>query len=257
MPAVAEMLKASEAAVVSRVSLRRHQSRHRRTHSPRGPSFRSTTVVISWLGPARSSPSISKAPPSHLGRTTFAIPDGRGSTSKSAHRSLAGFVARGLDCAPRVPDDRSYALYERCERTAGRLAAAREIVTSSPEILGGTPVVRGSRVPVYDVAASQAAGHSTERILETWPSLDAEKIRLASIYAEANPLRPAPRLRRPSRRLGHHHRSSRPPSQENGMKYLIDECLSPETGKNGNRKRPRRTSHVVWMKLGGLKDWEL
>ncbi|NRP75544.1 hypothetical protein ILFOPFJJ_06467 [Ensifer psoraleae] len=28
---------------------------------------------------------------------------------------------------------------------------------------------------VYDVATSVAAGHSTGRILETWPSLDAEK----------------------------------------------------------------------------------
>nr|WP_200997115.1 DUF433 domain-containing protein [Rhizobium rhizogenes] len=74
------------------------------------------------------------------------------------------------------------------------LAAAREIVISSPDILGGTPVVRGTRIPVYDVATSVAAGHSTERILETWPSLDVEKIRLASIYAEANPLRGRPRV---------------------------------------------------------------
>ncbi|MDE4605815.1 DUF433 domain-containing protein [Sinorhizobium meliloti] len=34
------------------------------------------------------------------------------------------------------------------------LAAAREIVTASPDVLGGTPVIRGTRVPVYDVAAS-------------------------------------------------------------------------------------------------------
>jgi len=48
--------------------------------------------------------------------------------------------------------------------------------------------------PVYDVAASIAAGHSVERIVETWPRLDAEKIRLTSIYAEANPLRGRPRV---------------------------------------------------------------
>lgn len=74
------------------------------------------------------------------------------------------------------------------------LAAAREIVTASPDVLGGTPVIRGTRVPVYDVAASVAADYSVERILEAWPSLDAEKIRLASIYAEANPLRGRPRV---------------------------------------------------------------
>ena len=35
-----------------------------------------------------------------------------------------------------------------------RLAAAREAVVSDPEILGGIPVLRGTRVPVYDVASS-------------------------------------------------------------------------------------------------------
>ncbi|MGV2981207.1 DUF433 domain-containing protein [Camelimonas sp. ID_303_24] len=74
------------------------------------------------------------------------------------------------------------------------LAAAREMVTASPDILSGTPVIRGARVPVYDVAASVAAGHSTERILAAWPSIDAEKVRLAAIYAEANPLRGRPRF---------------------------------------------------------------
>ncbi|MGK9337332.1 DUF5615 family PIN-like protein [Sinorhizobium meliloti] len=38
------------------------------------------------------------------------------------------------------------------------------------------------------------------------------------------------------------------------MKYLIDECLSPELAIE---KGHGETSHVVWMKLGGLKDWEL
>lgn len=73
------------------------------------------------------------------------------------------------------------------------LTAAREMVTTSPDILGGTPVICGTRVPVYDVATSLAAGHSMERLLAAWPSLDAEKVRLAAIYAEANPLRGRPR----------------------------------------------------------------
>ncbi len=75
----------------------------------------------------------------------------------------------------------------------GRLAAARNMVESSPEILGGTPVIRGTRVPVHDIAASVAAGHSTERILAGYPGLDADKVELATIYAEANPARGRPR----------------------------------------------------------------
>ncbi|MEO9336777.1 DUF5615 family PIN-like protein [Mesorhizobium sp. SB112] len=41
------------------------------------------------------------------------------------------------------------------------------------------------------------------------------------------------------------------------MKFLIDECLSPELAKLALDKGFGETSHVVWLKLGGLKDWEL
>jgi uncharacterized protein (DUF433 family) len=81
-------------------------------------------------------------------------------------------------------------------RTAERLARllqAREAVEVSPEVLSGTPVIRGTRVPVYDVAASAAAGVPQERILAAYPSLDADKIELASIYAQATPPRGRPR----------------------------------------------------------------
>lgn len=41
------------------------------------------------------------------------------------------------------------------------------------------------------------------------------------------------------------------------MKFLIDECLSPELAKLALEKGHGETSHVIWMKLAGLKDWEL
>lgn len=69
------------------------------------------------------------------------------------------------------------------------LKAARELVTMSDDVLSGTPVIRGTRVPVYDVAASVAAGYPLEQILTAYPSLDAEMVRLAAIYAEADPPR--------------------------------------------------------------------
>jgi hypothetical protein len=47
---------------------------------------------------------------------------------------------------------------------------------------------------VHDVAASVAAGYPTDRLLAAYPSLDAEKLRLAAIYAEANPPRGRPRV---------------------------------------------------------------
>lgn len=74
-----------------------------------------------------------------------------------------------------------------------RLAEARNMVVSSPGILSGTPVIRGTRVPVHDVAASVAAGLTADRILAAYPGLDAGKIELATIFAEAYPARGRPR----------------------------------------------------------------
>jgi uncharacterized protein (DUF433 family) len=75
----------------------------------------------------------------------------------------------------------------------GRLEDARKMVSESSEILSGTPVIRGTRVPVHDVAASVAAGIPMDRILAGYPSISADQVELASIYSEANPPRGRPR----------------------------------------------------------------
>jgi uncharacterized protein (DUF433 family) len=74
-----------------------------------------------------------------------------------------------------------------------RLYAARKIVVSDPEILSGTPVIKGTRVPVYDIATSVAAGIPMGRILSSYPSLKCEQVELATLFAEANPSRGRPR----------------------------------------------------------------
>jgi uncharacterized protein (DUF433 family) len=74
-----------------------------------------------------------------------------------------------------------------------RLGAARDLVVSDPDILSGTPIIRGTRIPVHDVAASLAAGIPIERIVDAYPALDRRKVELAGIFAEANPPRGRPR----------------------------------------------------------------
>jgi uncharacterized protein (DUF433 family) len=76
-----------------------------------------------------------------------------------------------------------------------RLNAARAQVSVDDEILSGTPVIKGTRVPVYDVAASVAAGIPMFRILAAYPSLNQEQVELAALYADANPQRGRPRQR--------------------------------------------------------------
>jgi hypothetical protein len=41
------------------------------------------------------------------------------------------------------------------------------------------------------------------------------------------------------------------------MKFLVDECLSPELTKLAHAKGYGESAHVVWLGRAGLKDWEL
>ena len=66
---------------------------------------------------------------------------------------------------------------------------AREMVVEDPEILRGAPVLRGTRIPVYDIAAAVAAGQSPAHLKVAYPDLDDDRLALASLYAEAT--RPA------------------------------------------------------------------
>jgi uncharacterized protein (DUF433 family) len=73
------------------------------------------------------------------------------------------------------------------------LRRARQLVVSDPDIMGGDPVFRGTRVPVHMIADIQALGEPDDVLLESYPSITAEMARLASIYAAAYPLRGRPR----------------------------------------------------------------
>jgi uncharacterized protein (DUF433 family) len=73
------------------------------------------------------------------------------------------------------------------------LRRARQLVWSNPEIMGGDPVFRGTRVPVHMIAEIQAQGETEEVLLESYPSITAEMARLAAVYAAAYPLRGRPR----------------------------------------------------------------
>jgi uncharacterized protein (DUF433 family) len=62
-----------------------------------------------------------------------------------------------------------------------QLERMEEIVVSDPEIMRGTPVFKGKRIPVDLVADMLAQGATAEEILEGYPTLSKEKI-AAIIY---------------------------------------------------------------------------
>ncbi|WP_446745613.1 DUF433 domain-containing protein [Silvibacterium acidisoli] len=68
-----------------------------------------------------------------------------------------------------------------------RLEEARAIVVEDPEILSGTPVIKGTRVPVHDIAALFDAGTPVDEILKCYPSVKQRHVELASVYAQTFP----------------------------------------------------------------------
>jgi uncharacterized protein (DUF433 family) len=73
------------------------------------------------------------------------------------------------------------------------LRRARRLVVSDPEIMGGDPVFRGTRVPVHLIAELVAKGATEAELLGGYPRLTPEMIRAAPVYAAAYPLRGRPR----------------------------------------------------------------
>lgn len=81
-----------------------------------------------------------------------------------------------------------------------QLTKARRIVTSTADVLGGTPVFRGTRIPVHDIADMLANGDDPAAIVRAYPQLDRDRVRLASVYALAYPRRGRPRVKPPRSR---------------------------------------------------------
>jgi uncharacterized protein (DUF433 family) len=74
-----------------------------------------------------------------------------------------------------------------------QLRRARQLVVVDPEIMGGDPVFKGTRVPVHMIADILAQGEPEEVMLESYPRVTAEMLRLAPVYASAYPLKGRPR----------------------------------------------------------------
>ena len=82
----------------------------------------------------------------------------------------------------------------------GRGARRGERIIRDPQVCGGEPVFKGTRVTLRTVLASLAQGDSVEDILEDFPSLKPEDVRAAIVFAAASaeedlPVPAAPQIR--------------------------------------------------------------
>ena len=74
-----------------------------------------------------------------------------------------------------------------------RLGRARETITVDEAVLSGTPCVKGTRIPLHDVADVHVNGDNVEAIVNAWPGLTLSQVDAAACYARAYPRRGRPR----------------------------------------------------------------
>jgi uncharacterized protein (DUF433 family) len=74
------------------------------------------------------------------------------------------------------------ALYER----------AQALIVSDPTVMGGVPVIKGTRIPARTLHARVKGGDPVDTILAEYPYLDRQMLDAAVFYVEANPARGRP-----------------------------------------------------------------
>lgn len=82
------------------------------------------------------------------------------------------------------------------EERLSLLSSMQERVEVDPEVRGGEPVFRGTRIPIHGIARKQALGSAKEELLEDYPKLTEDDLELAARYAELYPRRGRPRVER-------------------------------------------------------------
>ena len=56
-------------------------------------------------------------------------------------------------------------------------------ITTNPQVMGGVPCIRDTRIPVATIVAMVAEGMSIKEIMDAYPDLEEEDIREALFYA--------------------------------------------------------------------------
>ena len=123
---------------------------------------------------------------------------GTGEMLSSAERNKL-FAAMGSSPRARTLGASALLIVDIAEarRQVGRgirtLEAAESIVASNKDILGGEPVIKGTRIPVHAIAAMRAAGASAEDLIAGYPELSRRSLDLAEAWSRAHPRRGRPK----------------------------------------------------------------
>jgi uncharacterized protein (DUF433 family) len=78
-----------------------------------------------------------------------------------------------------------------------------QYIEADPSRMGGTPVIRGTRVPVRTLAQLVEGGESAEALKEDYPHIPEEAYDVAVLWAKGNPRRGRPTGQNRTRSTGH------------------------------------------------------
>jgi uncharacterized protein (DUF433 family) len=82
---------------------------------------------------------------------------------------------------------------KQVERGVRDLEAAEAVVVKDRATLGGEPVFKGTRIPVYGIVAMLEAGASASELLAGYPKLSGRRLELAKVWVSAHPRRGRPK----------------------------------------------------------------
>lgn len=104
-------------------------------------------------------------------------------------RRIGEMTSTPIEIAPSVTVDVAELVGSDIGERAEAYARAKErLIERNPDILGGTPVIRGTRMSVYAVLGRLNDGDTIEAILEDNPALDKDMVETAITFARTNPM---------------------------------------------------------------------
>jgi uncharacterized protein (DUF433 family) len=105
-----------------------------------------------------------------------------------SHIEPADISTARVELAPAVELDVGRLVGDAMERTERYRAARDAAIVSDAAILGGTPIIRGTRITVYSVLGRVAHGETVDDVLSDNPDLSRDVVEAAITYARTHPL---------------------------------------------------------------------
>lgn len=120
---------------------------------------------------------------------TLSLAAKRGLARALSKRTTARMTAEPLKIAPAVTVDVPALVGRDLAKRAARYGRAREhYIEVNPDVMGRTPILRGTRMTVHSVLGRLDGGDSIDDILEDNPHLTREAVETAALYARTHPL---------------------------------------------------------------------